>query len=114
MVGLLLGDGSLVKKYKGGGTYFKFAQGLIHFGYLEHVFSLFKQVGYVEMKAPSMGTSVIKGVTYKWAQFSTKSIKKWNELHSLWYVDKIKVIPTNIQELLTPVSLAYWFMDDGG
>ena len=27
--------------------------------------------------------------------------------------DKVKVIPYNIDQLLTPIGLAYWFMDDG-
>lgn len=114
MVGLLLGDGTLVKKYTGGGTYFKFAQGMIHFDYLQHVFDLFKSAGHVNMPSTSMGMSTIKGVEYKWAQFSTRSLPDWNYLHSIWYVDGVKVIPANIDTLITPVSLAYWFMDDGG
>ena len=42
MTGLLLGDGVLVKKYKGGGTYLKFAQGEVHLDYLNHVFNCLK------------------------------------------------------------------------
>ena len=42
MTGLLLGDGVLVKKYKGGGTYLKFAQGEVHLDYLNHVFHCLK------------------------------------------------------------------------
>ena len=26
---------------------------------------------------------------------------------------EVKIIPLNIGELLTPIGLAYWFMDDG-
>ena len=114
MVGLLLGDGTLVKKYVGGSTYFKYAQSIIHAGYLHHVFDLFKLQGFVNMVAPSSGTSLIKGMTYNWLQFSTKSLADWNQLHTLWYINGIKVIPANIGELLTPIAIAYWFMDDGG
>lgn len=114
LVGLLLGDGSLVKKCAGGGTYFKFAQSIIHRGYLMHVFQLFQEQGLVNMVAPSMGTSIIAGVTHTWFQFTTKSLAEWNSLYSLFYVAGVKVIPTNIADILTPVSLAYWFMDDGG
>lgn len=114
MVGLLLGDGSLVKKYAGGGTYFKFAQSIIHRGYLMHVFQLFQEQGLVNMLTPSKGHSIIAGVTYTWFQFSTKSLVEWNSLYRLFYVDGVKVIPANIVDILTPVSLAYWFMDDGG
>ena len=32
----------------------------------------------------------------------------------MFYKNKIKIIPDNIEKLLTPISLAYWIMDDGG
>ena len=66
MTGMLLGDGSLVKKYKGGGTYFKFTQSEVHLDYLNHVFSLFKDLGIVLQDAPNKGHSNIKGVVYTW------------------------------------------------
>ena len=34
-------------------------------------------------------------------------------LHSLYYVNKSKIIPYNIFELLTPVALAHMIMGDG-
>lgn len=114
MAGLLLGDGSLVKKYKGGGTYFKFAQGAINSDYLYYVFDLFNKQGVVNMVAPSEGKSTVGGKVHKWYQFSTRSIREWNELHSAWYVEGKKVVPSDIADLLTPVSLAHWHMDDGG
>ncbi|TPG03869.1 hypothetical protein EAH88_19140 [Rhodanobacter glycinis] len=114
MVGLLLGDGSLVKKYAGGATYFKYAQGKIHYEYIIHVFSLFKQAGVVLMSEPSMGTTTLKGVVHVWYQFSTQSLTTWNALHAIWYVNGVKVIPENIYHLLTPIALAYWLIDDGG
>lgn len=41
LVGLLLSDGTLVKKYVGGGTYFQMAQSIIHLPYIVHVHALF-------------------------------------------------------------------------
>jgi hypothetical protein len=35
------------------------------------------------------------------------------ELYSLFYPNKVKVIPHNIYELLTPVALAHLIMGDG-
>ena len=66
------------------------------------------------MTTPSMVKSIIKGVTYYSWQFSTLSLSAWNTLHALWYVNGIKVVPANIHLLLTPIAIAYWFMDDGG
>ena len=115
MTGLLLGDASLVKKYAGGGTYFKYAQGNVHVGYVHHVFELFKALGLVHMPTPHHGTSTgPNGIVYDWWQFTTASFVSWNSLRTLWYPQNIKVVPDNISELLTPVSLAYWYIDDGG
>jgi hypothetical protein len=34
-------------------------------------------------------------------------------LYNSYYVDRKKVIPSNIADLLTPLDLAYWIADDG-
>ena len=83
MNGFLLGDAVLLKKYKGGGTYFKFAQGEVHLDYLNHVFSLFKDLGLVLMVAPTPGQSIVKGKIYKWYQFSSQSLSSWNSLQAV-------------------------------
>jgi hypothetical protein len=53
--------------------------------------------------------------TYHTLYFQTKSLPFFNYYHSLFY-DSLgkKIIPSNISELLTPIGLAYWAMDDGG
>lgn len=115
MTGILLGDGSLVKKYVGGGTYLKHAQGLVHWPYLLHLFKVFKDAGLVRMDDPSWGKDIgPQGQIYHWAQFSTVSLISWNSLYTLWYPNGVKVVPSNIFDLLTPIAMAYWFMDDGG
>lgn len=35
------------------------------------------------------------------------------ELHSLFYPNGVKIIPSNIYELLTPIALAHLIMGDG-
>jgi hypothetical protein len=49
--------------------------------------------------------------------FCTKSLPIFRELHTFWYKkinNKLKkVLPSNIEELITPVSLAHWIMGDG-
>ena len=76
------------------------------------------------MEAPSRGQSNVKGVVHTWYQFSvstserirnfeTQSLSSWNSLRALWYVNGVKVVPQNISELMTPISLAYWLCDDG-
>ena len=43
----------------------------------------------------------------------TRSLPCFTTLHSLFYVNKVKIIPDNIVELLSPVALAYWIKGDG-
>jgi hypothetical protein len=45
--------------------------------------------------------------------FGTRTLPCFNEFYNLFYKNKIKVVPSNIEELLTNVSLAYWIMGDG-
>jgi hypothetical protein len=51
-------------------------------------------------------------VTSGW-EFFTRSMPCFTELHSLFYVNKVKVIPDNIYDILTPVALAHLIMGDG-
>ena len=46
-------------------------------------------------------------------QFFTRSLLCFSELYSLFYANKVKVIPSNIYDLLTPVALAHVIMGDG-
>ena len=49
--------------------------------------------------------------------FSTKRMESISILHSKWYrreQDKyIKIIPYDIEEIITPLSIAHWIMGDG-
>ena len=51
--------------------------------------------------------------------FRTKTQILYTALHSLWYKKDnernkyIKIVPLNISEIFSEISLAYWIMDDG-
>lgn len=111
LIGLLLGDGSLIKNYQGGGTYFKFAQSVKHKRYIEYVFSLFITAELCNMKKLSNGKIKNKknNKIYNYLAFSTKSLVLWNSLHKLWYNKNKKIVPYNIYDILTPIGLAFWF-----
>lgn len=48
-------------------------------------------------------------------RFQTKRFPEFKKLRDIFYKGKRKVVPDNIQELLVnPISLAVWYMDDGG
>lgn len=60
---------------------------------------------------------------YSSTSFATMQLPAFNIYHSLFYktvldpetskISYIKIVPTNIQDLLSPEGLAYWIMGDG-
>lgn len=53
------------------------------------------------------------GKIYETKKFSTYALPCFNELYNKFYHLRVKIIPSNIEELITPVSLGYWIADDG-
>lgn len=45
-------------------------------------------------------------------QFSTRALPFFTNFYILFYVNKVKVVPVNIVQLLTPIAIAAWIMDD--
>jgi len=50
--------------------------------------------------------------TYRSLRFYTKAVLK--TYRGSFYQDRKKVVPTNIGDILDPLAVAVWFMDDGG
>lgn len=50
---------------------------------------------------------------YNSISLTTMQLPCFTVLRSLWYKEAIKIVPLNIQELLTPIALAHWIMGDG-
>jgi hypothetical protein len=123
-VGCLLGDcavgafGRAEKQRKN--ARLRFNQSVIHSDYLMHLYGLFSdgpRRGRLRHcnSAPKTSTTVNprKGKTYSSVYFCSRSLDIFTELHYLFYVEGVKVIPDSIESLLTEVALAYWIMDDG-
>lgn len=110
LVGILLSDGWLEKQNLVANTRFRFKQALIR---VDYVIFTFLSLSHYCSSVPSLviGTRR-KTVTYG-LQFSTRGYPCLNELYYLFYNNKIKTVPYNIYELLTPIALAHWIMGDG-
>ena len=55
-------------------------------------------------------------VQYSSVNFQTLSLPWFYYYRSQFYDSKVnpsKIVPSNIKDLLTPIGLAYWIMDDG-
>jgi hypothetical protein len=91
----------------------RFTQGMVNKDYIYHLFNLFssysnmgtpKHYEFLDKRNNKVNTSI---------SFHTYSLPCFNYYYELFYVERVKGIPLNIGDLLTPVSLAYWAMDDG-
>ena len=83
--------------------------------YFKHVLNLFKPYlsETFKLKEKTFKDNRTNN-TYKSVNFATLSLPCFNQYKSLFYKNNKKIVPINIQELLTPIGLAYWIMDDGG
>ena len=118
IIGLLLGDGHIQKRSITGNARFIYAQSslrLHHLNYFNHIFNLFKSFlskDFILKDRKFLDKRTNK--SYSSVSFATLSLPCFNYYRSLFYnSDNIKVIPMNIETLLTPRGLAYYIMDDG-
>lgn len=118
MIGLLLGDGHIQKRYVKGNSRFIYSQSSLrkhHFNYFNHVLELFKPFLSEDFKLKERHhLDKRTKVRYSSLNFATLAFPCFNYYKSLFYnSENIKIVPSNIQNLLTPIGLAYWIMDDG-
>lgn len=135
ITGDLLGDGHIRlstsqssnknQSYKTGRLEFTFStQNLMYLNYLK--FNIYKSIC-----TKTKGTPYPKdNPTQYW--FSTKKMPIFLDIHSKWYITNpeydmdlnnidvnkkvlkyIKILPDNIYDLITPISIAHWIMGDG-
>lgn len=116
LIGLLLGDGHL--QCRSGNSRFIYGQSSLrkyHLNYFYHIFELFKPYISKEFKVKSR-TFMDKRTknTYSSIHFATLTLPCFTYYRNLFYnAENKKIVPSNIDQLLTPRGLAYWIMDDG-
>lgn len=119
MIGLLLGDGNLQTFSNTGNTWrLRIIQGgENHFEYIKHLRTLFDDWTVMPIRENHEISKT--GKIYKKWYFNTLSFEQFAELGNAFYKlddEKLKwrkVIPIDIKDLISDLSLAYWFMDDG-
>ena len=82
---------------------FRFKQSIIR---VDYVISSFMALSHYCSSLPYLVSSLRIGVNHFGIAFGTRYLPCFNELYDLFYKDKVKVIPNNIYELLTPLALA--------
>ena len=103
VIGTILGDGCIALRYDDG--ILKIKQSEQH---KEYVFWLYEKLRNLCVSFPKQRKD-----NNQW-YFDTRSIQEFTNFRHLFYPDGKKIIPKNISNLLiSPLSLAVWYMDDG-
>lgn len=111
IVGLMLGDGHLETQNKDKTYRLKIEYSEKQKEYLYWLWEYFKNWAGT---APKIKEKIIpSGIKIKSISFNTYSHGAFRFYAHQFYKNKKKVIPKIIRKLLTPRSIAVWFMDDG-
>ena len=111
--GSLLGDGRLECRSKGGSARLR-----VHHGWKQKDFVFWKYnvlknlVSCAPKKIVCWKNPKNNEDYYSW-YFHTITLKELKEFYRMFYKDGRKILPTRTFDILTPVSLAVWVMDDG-
>jgi len=112
LLGSLLGDGYLEMGERASNARFRITQSLKHEHYLFLLFGVFSQFC---LSSPRLDKYFDKRTNKEYSRwvFTTRSLPLFTEFHSLFYLNGIKIVPSIIFKLLTPLALAHWIQQDG-
>jgi hypothetical protein len=114
LVGVLLGDAH-IRRTGLDKAYMTFEQSKKKFEYLNYLHKLAQEEGY-SLADPKVYTRTDSRYNKKNESlyFRTKSIEEFKPLADTFLNSEgEKIVPSNISDLLSPRSLAFWIMDDG-
>jgi len=112
LVGSLLGDGYIEMGDRALNGRFRISQSLKSEYYLFMLFGILSQFC---LSAPRLSKYFDQRTKKEYCSMviSTRSLPLFTMFHSLFYLDGVKIIPSNIFDLLTPLALAHWIQQDG-
>lgn len=117
LIGLLLSDGHLGRSSPTSAVRLSVSFGAKHSAYLHHLYDLFEP--YTNSKPASLSVYNNKtGTKHEVVKFNTASLPQLLYYHQLFYLlnpkgKLIKIIPSMIEELISPIVLAHLIMGDG-
>ena len=110
IIGLILSDASLGYSHRSINVKLTLQQSLSHSQYLWFVFSL---LSHYCPSLPALVPGIRNGKQFFGLHFFTRALPCFTELHNLFYINGVKIVPHNIFELLSPIALAHMIMGDG-
>jgi len=110
IVGLLLGDGHLETQNSGRTFRLKVEHSIRQKDYVDW---LYQQLSNMVLTKPQLKLQTVAGKVHEKYWFSTFSAGTLRFYGQQFYTDHQKIVPKMIVKLVSPLSLAVWFMDDG-
>ena len=109
--GSLLGDGGMTKPYGNQQSSFQYSQSYAHKEYIEWFHSYLSPfcLDLKEYKHTLASTTKVHNGYF----FNTIKCPEISKYRKLFYPNGKKIVPSSITNLLTELSLAIWYMDDG-
>lgn len=113
IIGSLLGDGRLECRSKQGSARLRIHQG---WKQKDFVFWKYKKLQNLVLRPPRKivcWKNPKNNENYHSWYFHTRTTLELGKFHKMFYKNGKKILPKNIFNLLTPICLAVWIMDDG-
>lgn len=110
VIGVLLSDGNLASTKPHENPRLEFKQSTKNSAYVWFVFSILSHYCNV---FPYLVKNVRKDMVHSALAFYTRGLPCFNECRSLFYNNKVKIVPEDIYNLLTPVAWDYLIKGDG-
>lgn len=109
LVGIILSDAWL-QINKAGNTRLAFKQSMDK---LEYLFYIFNKLSHFCSTYPHLTKTNLNGKIFYGIGFATRSYPCFTELYQNFYNKGIKIVPSNLYEILTYEVLAHWICCDG-
>lgn len=110
LIGLILGDGCLVVQNNPAFARLQVCQSLKQ---EEFVLWLYKVFTNFVRTPPKTKTRFRNGKQYHEMWFNTLTYLSLKKFYDIFYQNRKKIVPENIENLLTTTAFAVWFMGDG-
>lgn len=108
LVGTILGDGSVQMRKLDARLHIKHS--LKQLSLVKYKRDIFSNITSMQVREFKQN---IGKVSYNFAEFVTLTHPEFTRFYKTFYTSKNKIVPKNIKDLLDPLSLAVWIMDDG-
>jgi len=110
VIGLILSDGWLQKGKYNKNARLGLKQSIKNIEFLLWIYNLLSH--YCQSPPYSVNTT-LNGQKFFGIEFITRTYPCFTSLYSVWYLNRVKLLPLTIFEDLTPVALAVWAQGDG-